>query len=69
MSPVDMSPDAVFARLRQATAGLDLRPERRLDTKVDYSDAGITARLREVDRLNRLCRALQAFGDDPDGSS
>jgi hypothetical protein len=58
---VDMSPDAIAARLREASrlAG-SLRPEARLETKIDMSPAAIAARLREASDLLELCRTLGA---------
>ncbi len=58
---VDMSPQAVNTRLREASrlAG-SLRPETRLDTKIDMSPAAISARLRQASDLLDLCRALDA---------
>jgi hypothetical protein len=54
---------AVVARLRTASrlAG-SLRPERRLDTKIDLSAAGVARRLREASELLDLCRALARAG-------
>lgn len=56
-----MSPEAVELRLREASrlAG-DLRPENRLDAKIDLSEAGVSRRLREASDLLDLCRALSA---------
>jgi hypothetical protein len=60
---VDLSACAVDARLRQASqlAG-SLRPERRLDNKLDMSATGVAARLRIVSDLLDLCRALARKG-------
>jgi hypothetical protein len=55
---VDMSPEAIGQRLRRAAALADLRSERRLACKVDMSATGIASRLREVERLRRLCLEL-----------
>jgi len=60
---VDLSARAVDARLRQASqlAG-SLRPERRLDNKLDMSATGVAARLRTVSDLLDLCRVLARKG-------
>jgi hypothetical protein len=60
---VSLSAEAVDARLRTASrlAG-SLRPERRLDTKIDLSAAGVARRLREASELLDLCRALARAG-------
>lgn len=65
---VDMSPEAVAARLRQASdiAG-SLRPEARLETKIDMSATAIAARLREASDLLDLCRTLAARRKTPSG--
>lgn len=55
---VSMTPEAIEARLREASRLADLRPERRLHAKLDMSSAGIRRRLDLVDELNALCRAL-----------
>jgi hypothetical protein len=55
---VDLSPAAITARLREASALADLRTGYRLHAKVDMSPRGITERLREVERLRRVCVAL-----------
>jgi len=52
-----MSGEAVAERLR-LTQPPDLRPEHRLDHKIDMSGAAIEARLRQVAQLVRLGRAL-----------
>lgn len=57
---VDMSPQAIEARLRQVTALSDLAPERRLDAKLDMSPDGLMRRLREVSELLRVSRMLGA---------
>ncbi len=56
---VDPSGDAIFARLRAASdcAG-SLHTDKRLDTKIDLSAAGVTRRLQEASDLLDLCRAL-----------
>jgi hypothetical protein len=60
---LDMSGDAIAARLHRASelAG-SLRPEDRLDTKIDLTGAGVTARLREASDLLDLGRALGQAG-------
>lgn len=55
---VDMSPEAVSARLREVGAISDLEASKRLEGKIDYSPEGISARLREVEQLRRLCEGL-----------
>lgn len=50
---VNMSPDAVEARLRLCTPP-DLRPEHRLHYKLDMSPDAVEARLRQVAALRRL---------------
>lgn len=59
---IDMSAEAVAERLRRVALVSDLRPEHRLDGKVDMSSAGIVSRLREVSELNTLARALGDIG-------
>ena len=56
---VDLSAAAIDARLRQASqlAG-SLRPERRLDPKLDMSATGVAARLKTASDLLDLCRRL-----------
>jgi hypothetical protein len=56
---VDLSAPAVEARLREAShlAG-SLRPERRLDAKLDLSSAGVAARLKTASDLLHMCRML-----------
>lgn len=58
---VDMSPDAVAARLRDASrlAG-SLCAEARLKTKLDMGATAIAARLREASDLLELCRELRS---------
>jgi len=59
---VDMSREAVTARLQHASKELDLRPERRLDTKIDLSAAAVTSRLEEASDLLDLCLTLGRGG-------
>ena len=60
---VDLSAAAIDARLRKASqlAG-SLRPERRLDAKLDMSGAGVAARLKTASDLLDLCRELGRQG-------
>lgn len=53
----------VEARLREASrlAG-SLRPEHRLQTKLDLTAAGVRARLKEASDLLDVCRALGRAG-------
>jgi hypothetical protein len=57
---VVMSAAAIEARLRAASdlAG-SLRPEDRLETKIDLSAQGVEARLRMASDLLEACRALK----------
>ncbi len=64
MSALDMSPEAISARLRAASQMSDLSPDRRLDAKLDMSSAGVTARLREASDLYDACLRLAALGRD-----
>ena len=57
---VEMSPEAVAARLRRVAELADLRTERRLDTKIDHSPEAVDRRLRTVSALRRLCLDLAA---------
>ena len=54
-----MSAPAVEARLREASrlAG-SLRPEARLETKIDMRAPAVAARLIEASELLEVCRAL-----------
>jgi hypothetical protein len=67
---VDLSAAAIDARLRKASqiAG-SLRPERRLDTKLDLSATGVANRLKTASDLLDLCRKLarKAPPADPTG--
>jgi hypothetical protein len=56
---VDLSGPAIEARLRAASrlAGT-LRPEARLETKLDMRGQAVAARLREASDLLDLCRKL-----------
>lgn len=56
---VDPSARAVEARLRAASAMAgSLRPEDRLETKIDLSREGVVARLRLASDLLDACRKL-----------
>ncbi len=57
---VDYSPAALGARLGQVADATDLTAERRLDARIDYSEAAVTRRLRTVASLHRACRVLGA---------
>jgi hypothetical protein len=57
-----MTARAITARLRTASAASDLRPDRRLDAKLDMTERGITARLRQVAALLALSHKLAASG-------
>ena len=59
MSGADMRAQAISARLRDAARAADLVVDRRLDPKIDYSRGAVTARLRTVAELLRVCRALE----------
>jgi hypothetical protein len=56
---VDLSAAAIDARLRKASqlAG-SLRPDRRLETKLDMSATGVAARLKTASDLLDLCHTL-----------
>jgi len=56
---VDMSPEAVAARLRQCSA---LSRDRRPGMRVDMSPEAVTRRLREVAQLRTFCLKLEAIG-------
>ncbi|MDZ4696243.1 MAG: hypothetical protein SGI86_13940 [Deltaproteobacteria bacterium] len=60
---LDMSGPAVWKRLQQVTllAG-SLRPEDRLNTKIDLSAEGVARRLREVSELLQLCNQFRKAG-------
>ena len=63
---VDLSAGAIDARLRVASqlAG-SLRPEARLESKLDMSGTAVAARLRTVSDLLDLCGALASKGRPP----
>jgi hypothetical protein len=56
---VELSAAAIGARLREASrlAG-SLRPEARLETKIDLRGPAVARRLKEASELLDLCRAL-----------
>jgi hypothetical protein len=56
---IDLSAAAIEARLREASrlAG-SLRPENRLETKIDMRGCAVAARLQEASDLLDLCRKL-----------
>lgn len=56
---ISMTPAEVTRRLRVASEASDLTTDR-LETKIDMSPAGVTARLREVADLHEACVALGA---------
>jgi hypothetical protein len=58
-----MDAEAITLRLQQASDLADLRPEHRLDAKIDLRPEAITARLRLVSDLRELCRALRVAGE------
>ncbi len=62
MSRVSLEPEAVRARLERASELADLRPERRLDAKLDMSSAGVWRRLQIASQLRDLCAALARAG-------
>jgi hypothetical protein len=53
-----MRPTAITARLRAASALADLRPDHRLDAKIDLSPQAITDRLKSVSALRDLCARI-----------
>ncbi|MCG5051751.1 MAG: hypothetical protein KA712_02220 [Myxococcales bacterium] len=55
-----MSPGAIEQRIVAASALSDLRPERRLDAKLDMSPEGIAKRIQEASDLRTLCHQLAA---------
>jgi len=56
---IDMSPEAIEARLRRASeASFPLTAATRLDSKIDLSGRGVSARLQEASDLLELSRAL-----------
>lgn len=58
----DTSPEAISRRLREVSRLSDLRPERRLDSKIDLSPEGVASRLREASDLYTLSLQLAELG-------
>ena len=55
----DMSANGIDARLREASRlASSLRPEARLETKIDTSGPAVAARLKQASDLLDLCRKL-----------
>ena len=63
------TPEQVHARLKLASDLADLRPERRLDAKLDMSPAGVLRRLQIASELTELCQALARAGQRADDST
>ena len=63
MSRVDMSVEAVTARLREMSRLSDLSPDKRLAAKVDMSSEGVSRRLRLQSRLREACLKWQRIGE------
>jgi hypothetical protein len=63
---VELTAEAIDARLREASrlAG-SLRPEHRLETKIDLSARGVAARLKEASDLLELCNVLKRGSQSP----
>lgn len=61
-----MDPEAIEARLREASRISDLSADKRLDAKIDLSSQGIRARLLEASELLDACRALAALSAPAD---
>jgi len=59
---VNMSAQAISARLREVSARADLRPDHRLDAKIGLDAAAITARLKMASALRDLCARLARRG-------
>ncbi len=55
---LEMSPDAISARLRKLAKLSDVHKSRRLDTKIDMSPSAVSRRLRTVSSLTSLCLRL-----------
>jgi hypothetical protein len=65
MNPA-MTAEAIDARLREASLLCgSLRPEARLETKIDLSATGVARRLREASELRDLCHVLARAGQTP----
>ena len=55
-----MAPEAIEARLREASRASDLSADKRLDSKIDLSPQGIRARLLEASSMLDACLALSS---------
>lgn len=64
-----MDPKSVYERLKLASDLADLRPEHRLDAKLDMSPAGVRRRLELASQLSDLCAALGRAGRAHDDRS
>ena len=69
MAKLDMSPEAVTRRLRDAAALSDLSVTRAMEGKVSLAPAAVSARLRTVARLRSLGLRLQRAGAAADGTT
>ena len=60
---IELTGEAIEARLREASrlAG-SLRPESRLETKLDLTANGVAARLKQASDQLELCRSLRRSG-------
>jgi hypothetical protein len=65
---LDLGGQAIDERLREASrkAGA-LRPELRLETKIELGAAGVAARLQQASQLLDLCRALAKANTERSG--
>jgi hypothetical protein len=61
-APLDMSPEAVAGRLRQASRLSDLSISRAGEGKVPMDGAAVSARLRTVSQLRTLGLRLRQAG-------
>lgn len=60
---IDMRAEALRERLKVASAMSDLTTTNRLRAKVDYAPEAVAGRLREVEKLRRVClRLAEAAG-------
>jgi hypothetical protein len=66
--PLDMSPEAVSRRLRQAAALSDLSIARAGEGKVSLDPEAVTARLRAVSQLRALGLRLRRAGAAADAA-
>ena len=62
---VDLSAEAVTARIERASALSDLAAGKRLEGKLDMSAEGVSRRLREACELLDLCKSLRADTERP----